>query len=74
MTSKALQLKVKATRAWRELNGAALYTQYSEECDKRGLIDIYAVEECEMWIKKLKDIHEQQYELFFDHLYEAEDV
>jgi hypothetical protein len=55
MTSKALKLKVKATRAWRNLNDAAPYTQF---CD--GDVDIVTVDECEKFIEELKDIWEQQ--------------
>jgi len=63
MTSLALKLKVKASRAYRELNCAARYTQYCDKIDKRGIVDIIAVEDCERILHQLKEIHEQQMEL-----------
>lgn len=63
MTSKALKLKVKATRAYQELNGVARYTQYCDDIDTRGIVDIIAVEDCERILQQLKEIHTQQMEL-----------
>jgi hypothetical protein len=63
MTSQVLKLKVKASRAYRELNSAARYTQYCDKIDKRGIVDIIAVEDCERILQQLKEIHEQQMEL-----------
>lgn len=63
MTSQVLKLKVKATRAYRELNCAARYTQYGDQIDERGIVDIIAVEDCERILKQLKEIHEQQMQL-----------
>jgi len=63
MTSQALKLKVKATRAYQELNGAARYTQYGDQIDERGIVDIIAVEDCERILQQLKEIHTQQMEL-----------
>ena len=63
MTSQALKLKVKATRAYHLLNEAAVYTQYCDKIDKRGIVDIIAVEDCERYLQQLKEIHEQQMEL-----------
>lgn len=60
MTSEVLKLKVKATRAYRELNGAAPYTQYD---DKIGLVDISAVEDCERLLKELTEIYQKQLQL-----------
>ena len=57
MTSEVLKLKVKATRAYRELNGAATYTQFDDDI---GLVDIHAVEDCEKYLRELKDIYEKQ--------------
>jgi len=63
MTSQALKLKVKATRAYQELNSATRYTQYCDEIDNRGIVDIIAVEDCERILQQLKEIHTQQMEL-----------
>jgi hypothetical protein len=63
MTSQVLKLKVKATRAYRELNCSARYTQYGDQIDERGIVDIIAVEDCERILKQLKEIHEQQMQL-----------
>jgi hypothetical protein len=63
MTSKVLKLKVKATRAYRELNCSARYTQYCDKIDERGIVDIIAVEDCENILKQLKEIHAQQMQL-----------
>ena len=63
MTSQALKLKVKATRAYRELNCSARYTQYCDKIDERGIVDIIAVEDCENILKQLREIYEQQMEL-----------
>jgi hypothetical protein len=60
MTSQALKLKVKATRAYQRLNEAASYAQFDDEF---GLVDIVCVEDCESIIKELKDIYEQQVRL-----------
>jgi hypothetical protein len=46
MTSQALKLKVKAARAYQLLNEAAVYTQYCDEIDERGIVDIITVEDC----------------------------
>ena len=63
MTSPALKLKVKATRAYQLLNEAAVYTQYCDEIDERGIVDIITVEDCERYLQQLKEIHKQQMEL-----------
>ncbi len=66
MTSEVLKLKVKATRAYRELNEAAPYTQYD---DKIGLVDIIAVEDCESLLKELTEIYQKQLELNWEEVY-----
>jgi hypothetical protein len=63
MTSQVLKLKVKATRAFQELNEVAQYTQYGDEIDNRGLVDIVAVDDCQRILGLLKQIHAQQKEL-----------
>lgn len=63
MTSQVLKLKVKATRAFQELNEAAGYTQYGDEIDERGIVDIVAVDDCQRILDQLKQIHAQQMEL-----------
>jgi hypothetical protein len=63
MTSQVLKLKVKATRAFQELNEVAQYTQYGDEIDNRGLVDIVAVDDCQRILDRLKQIHAQQNEL-----------
>lgn len=63
MTSQVLKLKVKATRAFQELNEVAQYTQYGDEIDNRGLVDIVAVDDCQRVLDRLKQIHAQQNEL-----------
>lgn len=67
MTSEVLKLKVKAMRAYRMLNEAAPYTQYD---DKIGLVDIYAVEDCEKRLEELKAIFEKQVELDWSEVYD----
>jgi hypothetical protein len=37
---------VKAARAYQLLNEAAVYTQYCDEIDERGIVDIITVEDC----------------------------
>jgi hypothetical protein len=63
VTSQVLKLKVKATRAFQELNEAARYTQYGDEIDERGIVDIVAVDDCQRILDLLKQIHAQQEEL-----------